>query len=68
MITKKMMLRGEAQIDHNLELPNTRRRMGTHYRISMDDKSRNITHMGPPSMAVIEIMTMMMVTCGKGDL
>lgn len=69
MIIKKMILRGEAQIDRSLELLNTRRRMVMHYRISMDDKGRNITHMGPPSMGAIEIMMKMMrVTCGSGDL
>lgn len=68
MIIKKMILCGEAQIDRNLELLNTRRRTVMHYRISMDSKSKNITHMGPLSMRVIEIMMMMMVKCGSGDL
>jgi hypothetical protein len=69
MIIKKTILRREAQIDHSLELLNTRRRMVMHYRVSMDDKGRNITHMGPPSMGAIEIMMRRRkVTCGSGDL
>src|SRR5947209_8563217 len=68
MIIKKMILCGGAQTDHNLELLNTWRRMVMHYRITMDDKGRIITHTGPRSMEVIEIrmmMMMMMVICGS---
>ena len=69
MSIKKMILHEKVQIDHSPEVLNTRGRMVMHYRISMDDKGRIITHTRPPNTRIIEIMMMMMtVKCGSDDL